>query len=142
MPKKNKTPSAGSITKPQPKTITGKCCPKCKREFSTLYSMRRHLDKKFICDKRSVKKREVEKKERRKAHNKAYYARRKWGISLSRMSTPLVLDRLLLKISGNDGTVMDSLLGRLRALKQDKLSSASSGSLLAELNSRLNGLKR
>ncbi|ETI46583.1 hypothetical protein F443_09034 [Phytophthora nicotianae P1569] len=47
---------------------------------------------------KAKKKRVVERKERRKSQNKAYYLRHKWGISLTHDPLSKILDTLLSKI--------------------------------------------
>lgn len=98
-------------------------CSKCKKDFASVYSKKRHQRKKFDCSKKAAKKRAAEQKERRKSQNKAYYLRRKWGISLTRDPLPNVLDRLLSQIpessiSTSGGHPSEaSLQARLKALK-------------------------
>ncbi|ETP16402.1 hypothetical protein F441_08992, partial [Phytophthora nicotianae CJ01A1] len=79
-------------------SIATRRCSTCKKVFASQYSKTRHLKKKFGCSKTAKKKRVAERKERRKSQNKAYYLRRKWGISLTHDPLSKILDTLLSKI--------------------------------------------
>lgn len=69
-----------STAKARPRVIR---CTKCKETFSTAYSLKRHVKRKNLCGKKSVAQREALRKEKRKLHNRTYYCRKKWGISLT-----------------------------------------------------------
>ncbi|ETO66902.1 hypothetical protein F444_16042 [Phytophthora nicotianae P1976] len=67
----------------RPKKKASTTCYKCKRTLKTHQGLKKHLARKNPCDKRSVAAREEARKIARRLASKAYYIRKKKGISLA-----------------------------------------------------------
>ncbi|KAE8891350.1 hypothetical protein PF002_g32836 [Phytophthora fragariae] len=78
----------------RPKTKAPRTCRHCKKTLKTPQGLRKHYARKNRCDKRSVAARAELRKMDRRLASKAYYIRKRDGISLSDWRERMPLTRL------------------------------------------------